>query len=321
MFACKRKNSLATLETLLDAGADVNVRDAKGWTAIMHAAAAGNDVAMDRLMDMGADLDSISDSGLTAIMLAVRSKMRAIVHRMIEEGADPSEPDANGETILMSAILNGDIKMFKYLLTRGEATQMNKQDSSGVTVSMLAAARSDLEALKMIAEYGGNFSMKDNIKKTTLMFAVESGSFDVVRFVLGHKNALETIEYTDDTGHTAIDYAERVMGTNRTDLFRYVAGHIPAVGNRWETIKANNVDEVAPDELPTDSFLDQDVETWRTSPFYKHDREALIRSLKETVIKEEENQEEKEEEKEEVEEVFEEEEENMEEKRDAKTEL
>ena len=61
----------STVSYLLDIGVDVNVRDARGSTALMRAATRSDPELIRRLIDLGADLDLKNDNGNTALDIAV----------------------------------------------------------------------------------------------------------------------------------------------------------------------------------------------------------------------------------------------------------
>jgi ankyrin repeat protein len=60
-------DALATAEVLLDAGADVNARDARGRSALHAAAAQGYNDVVKYLVERGADLDAADNDGLKPV--------------------------------------------------------------------------------------------------------------------------------------------------------------------------------------------------------------------------------------------------------------
>ena len=84
------------IQRLLDLGADVNIRNYKGKTALHCAAKAGFVRVMDVLVKNGADVNAADDNGETPLFDAIRStikkvsKKKAAVEFLLSHGADPS---------------------------------------------------------------------------------------------------------------------------------------------------------------------------------------------------------------------------------------
>jgi hypothetical protein len=68
-----RRGHLPTLARLLAAGADVNTRNAAGWTPVHCAADGGYPEALVALVEAGADVNAASLRGLTPLFLAMNS--------------------------------------------------------------------------------------------------------------------------------------------------------------------------------------------------------------------------------------------------------
>lgn len=77
------------LETLLDAGADIDAKDRHGQTALMLAAHRGHLVAVEALLRRGANLDVTAKFGLSALMLAIVAGHEEIGRALVRAGADP----------------------------------------------------------------------------------------------------------------------------------------------------------------------------------------------------------------------------------------
>jgi uncharacterized protein len=79
--------SVATLERLLAAGADIDARDAHGQTGLMIAAHHGEARVVEWLAARGADLDRTAKFGLSALMLAAIGGRADAVRVLVNAGA------------------------------------------------------------------------------------------------------------------------------------------------------------------------------------------------------------------------------------------
>ena len=99
-----RGGSVARVRELIDQGADVNVRNHKGQTALHCAAKAGFIDIATLLLDHGADIDAQDDNGETPLATALRStvkdkrKLLAVVRLLVAAGGDCRRPDRKGRT-------------------------------------------------------------------------------------------------------------------------------------------------------------------------------------------------------------------------------
>ncbi|MFI7440130.1 ankyrin repeat domain-containing protein [Nonomuraea indica] len=91
---------LEVIRTLLAAGADVNGREAGGWTALLWAAANGHADAARLLVEAGAEVDTANDDGDTPLTLAARRGALGVVRVLLDSGADAGTYDGDGDTPL-----------------------------------------------------------------------------------------------------------------------------------------------------------------------------------------------------------------------------
>ena len=91
------------IQALLELGADVNVRDYKGKTALHRAATAGFLASMETLLDHGADIDAADNDGDTPLCDAVRAGRVEAVALLLERGADPRAENSKGDSVVSLA--------------------------------------------------------------------------------------------------------------------------------------------------------------------------------------------------------------------------
>ena len=90
---------------LLDAGADKNLLDCDGFTALMLASDRGHHEVVRLLLEAGADEGLTNCFGRTALMPASQAGRVEIVRLLLDAGADKNLLDCDGFTALMLAIV------------------------------------------------------------------------------------------------------------------------------------------------------------------------------------------------------------------------
>lgn len=76
------------LKLLLDNGADTEVKDGSGRTALSHAAVSGRPDVAACLLDRGADLEAMDNTGKTPLVTAVKSGKVDVVRLFLRRGAN-----------------------------------------------------------------------------------------------------------------------------------------------------------------------------------------------------------------------------------------
>ena len=93
-----RTGDVGGVKTALDAGADVNELDSKGWTALMHAVDQGNVLVAEMLIAAGADLNVRARDGATALFMAAVLAQPHIAELLLKAGADIAIRGPQGKT-------------------------------------------------------------------------------------------------------------------------------------------------------------------------------------------------------------------------------
>ena len=93
-----KAGNLKGLEEALAAGADVNGRDDKGWTALMYVVDKGYVLLVEPLLTAKADPDVRAPDGATALFMAVAHGHSEIIEPLMKTGADLTIKGPKGKT-------------------------------------------------------------------------------------------------------------------------------------------------------------------------------------------------------------------------------
>lgn len=135
------RGEVAQVQALLQAGADIEQRDADGRTAVL-AATAGNHLALVRvLIERGADVNAKDDQQDSAFLLAGARGYTEIVRATLAAGADLKSTNRYGGTALIPACHYGHVDTVRLLLTT--AIDVNHVNNLGWTALLEAIILGD----------------------------------------------------------------------------------------------------------------------------------------------------------------------------------
>lgn len=161
-----------TVDTLLQHGADPNMRVHIGLTPLMCEAESGADDtnAMAALVSHGADPNARNANGVTALMGTAQRTNPDSMALLLDHGADPNARDRRGETALTRAAVFGGPKMLRLLLAHGAAPNVAAGDSR---TPLMRAALYVTDTLKVMAllDGGADPTIKDANGKTAAELA------------------------------------------------------------------------------------------------------------------------------------------------------
>jgi ankyrin repeat protein len=239
--------TVAIMQALIDAGAEVNARNSRSATALHWAAADAAKVKL--LLLNGAAVDAKTAEGRTPLyVVATLPAAAASMRHLLEAGADPNAATLAGATPLFPAV-NNSAEMTALLLDKG--ADPNRATGSGVTpimftrdatvVSLLlargadvrarskvgdtalmdAAVRGDAAAAKLLIERGAEVNAVDHKGYTPLILAAQfdGDAGELVRLLLAHGADVSAVA----EGETASSLAARRGETEVTRLLRAAA--------------------------------------------------------------------------------------------------
>ena len=236
-----------------------------GWTALMHAARQGATAALAALADAGADLNLTDPDGTTALGLAVINAHADAAELLLKRGANPNIGDRTGMTPLYAAVdlhtmqfgfgrpnpspdqVAASVAMVTALLAHG--ADPNARLSSrilkrvynagdgrlgkGATAYMRAARAGDVALMKQLLAAGADASLTQENGNSPLLLAAGLG----YRGAIGgtEQMALEAIQFSLDLGadvngvNAAGDSALHIAATTNFEESGTAAGSMAVV--------------------------------------------------------------------------------------------
>lgn len=174
LFSAAANENPEVLNTLLEAGAYINIRNLRGAltrdeTALMVAVRLGNLKNISVLINAGIDINAQERTfGSTALMMAPDSTVMAA---LIEADADVNVQDTLGRTALIRAVgrNRSQLDVISILLEAG--TDINAQDERGRTALMHAVENNHLDVIPLLLEAGADVNVQADLGRTALMYA------------------------------------------------------------------------------------------------------------------------------------------------------
>jgi ankyrin repeat protein len=177
-----REGKYDTLRSLIENGANVNIRDKTGMTALMMAGEKGDIDGVTLLIGEGAHVNTKDKRGETALTHAEENNHPEIVKILLDSGADVKTKNDLGWSDLMHAAGGGHINTVRLLLEKG--TDVNLKDKIwGQTALMLAAEKGYLDIVKELLAKGANVNIQTKKGKTALSFARKNDHTEIIELL------------------------------------------------------------------------------------------------------------------------------------------
>jgi hypothetical protein len=170
---------------------NVNLRDKQsGTTALEHAVKNANREMVQFLLDAGADVNLKDAAGETVLMMLDSEATADLVWDLINAGAKVNDHDEEGTTPLMRVAAGSNTEALKVLLDAG--AEINARDKHGQTALMIAASEGNVNTVRALVLAGADINAVNEDKADALALAEDNDHATVVRF-LKSKGAIAVV--------------------------------------------------------------------------------------------------------------------------------
>jgi ankyrin repeat protein len=180
-------NKEKMVDLLLRKNPDLNIKNEKRATALTLAiahvdVAKRNKAIAKKLIAAGADVNLRDENGRTALLLAFEFENYEIANLLLEKNADVNVSNANRQTPLHFATWQENLALVKKLV--GQKANVNSRDEKNSTPLIYAAMRSRLDISEVLIAGGANLNLLSDAGATALSYAAKEGYTSLVNFLL-----------------------------------------------------------------------------------------------------------------------------------------
>jgi ankyrin repeat protein len=186
-----RNNDLPALKQLVQKSG-AGIREQRGTTPLMSAAALGSLDAMKVLVEAGAEVNAANDFGATALMWCAGDLAK--VRYLLSKGAAVTARSKAGRTpLLIAATYDGSVEAGRLMIEKG--ADVNAKDGSGTSVLEAAATVNNLEFARLLLAKGANPNTVDDGGFTPLTQAAGNGDRNaaMIKLLLDHSAAVNVV--------------------------------------------------------------------------------------------------------------------------------
>jgi ankyrin repeat protein len=223
---------------------------------VADAAMHGDTAQVRRLLEEGADVNVGQADGATALHWAAYHRDAQLAELLLKAGAHPSAANREGSTPLWLAASQGDATMIKTLLEGG--ADANEKLPLGRRPLMLAARSGHADAVRVLLDHGADPNASESERGTTaLMQAADQGHADVIAVLIEHGAAVaaKSAPVFRDGRTAALGNSEDPRNAVRRQVIAIVCEEpAPDLATLTELVKAST-DKVWTDLVASDGDL------------------------------------------------------------------
>lgn len=171
-------------------GAQTDLIDSNGCTALFYAVTLGHADATVKLLDFGADPNRQDRKGRSPGHCGCAKGQFETVKLLNARGANLWLRNARGDLPVHEAAASGRIELIEWLLQQ-KPNHINSSGNDGRTILHIAAGNDNIDMCKMLIEMGGDvnavYRNTKNVVKTPLDCALQKGFRTTAKFVQMHE--------------------------------------------------------------------------------------------------------------------------------------
>ena len=187
LFIAISQKNYNIVKALIEHGADVNLRDEYGTSALHYATENSWTEGIGLLLENRAEPNVIGGFHKgTAIHIVAKRNLLDVLKMLVKYGADVNAIDHSGSTALHYAARIGAVETVKFLL-QNSANVKAFTDSTWSTPLHLAAIVNSPSTLRLLIEHGADLDAADGRNKTALDLAAQFGLEENTRLLLKSK--------------------------------------------------------------------------------------------------------------------------------------
>ncbi|CBJ26705.1 ankyrin repeat protein [Ectocarpus siliculosus] len=214
-------NAVDSIDALVNAGANLENRDAKGCTPLRVAAGCASEAALLALLRHGDDKESTGVDGLTPLQDAMENDLWGIATALMAAGADVNVRDgSNGYSPLDCSVRSDGMDLTRQVLQRGAIATASASD--GYTALHWAGWNMNASAVDLLVEVGADLEAKVALDGCTPLHlaARQAGNAAVIEALARHGADVHAQE--TPSGNTPL----------------HVAAQNCTIKSSWETVDA-----------------------------------------------------------------------------------
>ncbi len=197
-----RRSKTGLIKLAISRGANLDLKDGYGRTALIHSIISRNAGAVKLLIENGANVNLYDSSGAGALIYAVKNWFYDITKMLIKAGAEISHKDGRQKNAMDYAMDNNYNTIIESFVEAG--ADIDIQMHCGSTLLTWCAEKRNMVLMELLLSKGASIDRCDSKGYSALMHAAKAGSLEIVKLLVIRE---AKINLTNIYGETALELA------------------------------------------------------------------------------------------------------------------